>query len=445
MLLQKIALFLLLGLALTHPTRAALTIEITGGTEGAQPIAIVPFAWDKSGDGTSALGVLPMDVGEIVAADLHRSGAFAPLPKPDLISQPHEGAQINFADWRVLGVPNIVVGKIRPSGNGYMVQFQLFDVFKGTQITGYSIASTAQELRRTAHQISDLIYEILTGKPGAFATRIAYVTEMMMNGKRRYSLNVADADGYNPIPILHSPAPLMSPSWSPDGKRLAYVSFERRRSEIYIHDLATRKRDLVASSQGLNSAPAWSPDGHRLALVLSKDGNPEIYISNIKDKTLQRITNNPAIDTEPGWMPDGNRLVFTSDRGGKPQIYQVSINGESNGGKPQRLTFKGDYNAHGVVSPDGRSLVMVHGQGNRYRIAVQDLSGTDLRILTDTRLDESPSFAPNGAIIVYATEVNNRGVLAMVSLDGAVRQRLTQTEGDAREPAWGPRTHRIKP
>ncbi len=437
-MLRKIMLLLLLGTALTHPVRAALTIEITGGTEGAQPIAIVPFAWDGQ-------DALPADVAEIVAADLHRSGAFSPLPKADLISQPHEGAQINFADWRVLGAPNIVVGKIRPSGNGYMVQFQLFDVFKGAQITGYSMASSAQELRRTAHQISDLIYEVLTGKPGAFATRIAYVTEVVTNGKSRYSLNVADADGYNPIPILHSPSPLMSPSWSPDGKRLAYVSFERRRSEIYIHDLATRKRDRVASSQGLNSAPAWSPDGQRLALVLSKDGNPEIYILNIKNNSLQRVTNNPAIDTEPGWMPDGTRLVFTSDRGGKPQIYQVSLNANGNGGKPQRLTFEGDYNAHGVVSPDGRSLVMVHGQGNRYRIAVQDLSSKDLRILTDTRLDESPSFAPNGAIIIYSTEVNNRGVLAMVSLDGAVRQRLTQTEGDAREPAWGPRTHRIKP
>lgn len=437
-MLQKMILLLLLGIALAHPARAALTIEITGGTEGAQPIAIVPFAWDGQ-------DALPTDVAEVVAADLHRSGFFAPLPKADLLSQPHEGSQINFADWRVLGAPNIVVGKIRPSGNGYMVQFQLFDVFKGTQITGYSMASTAQELRRTAHQISDLIYEVLTGKPGAFATRIAYVTEVVMNGKSRYSMNVADADGYNPIPILHSLAPLMSPSWSPDGKRLAYVSFERRRPEIYIHDLATRKRDRVASSQGINSAPAWSPDGQRLALVLSKDGNPEVYILNIKNNSLQRITDNPAIDTEPSWMPDGVRLVFTSDRGGKPQIYQVSIPANGVAGKPKRLTFEGDYNAHGVVSSDGRSLVMVHGQGNRFRIAVQDLSTNSLRIITDTRLDESPSFAPNGAIIVYATEVNNRGVLAMVSLDGAVRQRLTQAEGNAREPAWGPRTHRIKP
>ncbi len=444
MVLQKNTLrfLLLLGVALTYPAHGALTIEVTGGTEGAQPIAIVPFGWDGS-------GALPTDVAAIVAADLHRSGAFAPLPEGDLISQPHEGPQINFADWRVLGSPNIVVGKVRPSGNGYMVQFQLFDVFKGTQITGYSIASTTRELRRTAHQISDLIYETLTGQPGAFATRIAYVTETQANAKSRYSLYVADADGYNPIPILHSPAPLMSPSWSPDGKRLAYVSFERRRSEIYIHDIATRQRDLVASSQGLNSAPTWSPDGQRMALVLSKDGNPEIYILNIKNKTLQRITNNPAIDTEPGWTPDGARLVFTSDRGGKPQIYQVAVSGNGGangtGSKPQRLTFEGDYNAHGVVSPDGRSLVMVHGQGDRFRIAVQNLSSNDLRILTDTRLDESPSFAPNGAIIVYATEVGNRGVLGMVSLDGTVRQRLTQTEGDAREPAWGPRTHRIKP
>ena len=434
-MLRKITLLLLLlGSALTHPARGALTIEITGGTAGAQPIAVVPFGWEGPGP-------LPTDVAEVIAADLHRSGYFAPLPEDDLLSQPHEGAQINFADWRVLGAPNIVVGRVRPSGNGYLVQFQLFDVFKGSQIAGYSIASTAQELRRTAHQISDLIYEVLTGQSGAFATRIAYVTEMQVNGRSRYSLYVADADGYNPIPILHSPSPVMSPSWSPDGKRLAYVSFERRRSEIYIHELATRQRDLVASSHGLNSAPAWSPDGQRLALVLSKDGNPEIYILNIKDKMLQRVTNNPAIDTEPGWMPDGNRLVFTSDRGGKPQIYQVSI---GDGGKPRRLTFEGDYNAHGVVSPDGRSLVMVHGQDNRFRIAVQDLSNNNLRILTETRLDESPSFSPNGAIIVYATEVGNRGVLAMVSLDGAVRQRLTQAAGDAREPAWGPRTHRIK-
>ncbi len=427
--------FCLCAMVLTTPVRAALTIEITGGAEGAQPIAIVPFGWD----GPTAP---PADLAGIISADLHRSGEFAPMPEKNMVSRPHEGSQINFADWRAAGVPNLVIGKLRASGSGYVAQFQLFDVFKGEQLAGYSIASSEHDLRRTAHQISDIIYEKLTGQPGAFATRIAYITEVRgANAKSRYSLWVADADGYNPVAILNSAQSLMSPAWSPDGTRLAYVSFERRRPEVYVQEIATRHRELVASHPGINSAPAWSPDGTRLALVLSKDGNPEVYILSMRNKSLFRVTDSPAIDTEPSWSPDGNSLVFTSDRGGRPQLYRVA----ASGGKPQRLTFEGDYNAHGVYSPDGRSLVMVTGEGNRFRIAVQDLSTGTQRIVTDTRLDESPSFAPNGAIIVYATVVNNRGVLAMVSADGRVRQRVTQTEGNAREPVWGPRTNRIKP
>lgn len=431
---SQFLLLCLAGIVWSAAVRAELTIEITGGTAGAQPIAIVPFGWEGQ-------GAPPADIAGIVAADLHRSGYFAPLPGKDLIANPTEAAQVNFADWRVLGTPSLVIGKLRATAGGYVAQFQLFDVFKGTQLAGYSIPSSAQDLRRTAHQISDIIYEALTGQPGAFATRIAYVTEVRgQNGKSRYSLHVADADGHNPIPVLHSTQPIMSPSWSPDGTRLAYVSFERRRPEVFVQDIATRNREVVASYSGINSAPAWSPEGSRLALVLSKDGNPEIYILNLRDKSLRRVTDSPAIDTEPAWSPDGNTLIFTSDRGGRPQLYRVPIGG----GKPQRLTFEGDYNAHAAFSPDGKSITMITGQGNRFRAALLDLASGSMQVLSDGRLDESPSFSPNGAIIVYATEAGNRGVLEMVSVDGRVRQRLTQAEGDAREPSWGPRTGRAK-
>ncbi len=420
-LLRSVLAGLLIGLA-AGAQAAPLSIEITRGVEGALPVAIVPF--DEGGRAA------PEDVAQIIADDLARSGRFSPLPRQDMIAQPHQAAQINFADWRVLGMEGLVIGQVRPAGaDRYSVQFQLFNVFKGDRLVGFNINTTRQDLRRTAHQISDIIYEKLTGQPGAFDTRIAYVTT---SGPTSFSLQVADSDGHNPQTILTSKQPILSPAWSPDGTRLAYLSFENRRPQIFIQDLASGSRERIASYPGLNGAPAWSPDGRRLALTLSKDGNPEIYVLNLASKALQRLTDNGAIDTEPSWSPDGNTLLFTSDRGGKPQIYKMS----AGGGEARRVTFNGDYNARGVFSPDGTMLAMVHREGGNYRIAVQDLSSGEVKVLSERSLDESPSFAPNGSMVIYAT--GDQGVLAAVSVDGRVRQRLALQEGNVREAVWSP-------
>lgn len=432
MLNKKFLLLCALWLPLCS-AQAALTIEITEGVPGALPVAVVPF-------GAEGQGAPPEDIGAIVAADLKRSGRFAPLAEPDLLARPHEGREVNFRDWRVLGVEGLVVGKVRATGAGrYTVQFQLFNVFQANQLAGYTIPTTSAEMRRTAHQISDIIYEKLTGEPGAFNTRIAYVTAAGKAPAQTYALQVADADGHNPQPILGSKQPLLSPAWSPDGTRLAYVSFENKRAQIYLQEIATGKRELVASYPGLNGAPAWSPDGTRLALTLSKDGNPEIYVLSLAAQTLQRLTSNPAIDTEPVWSPDGSTLVFTSDRGGRPQLYRMP----AGGGEATRLTFEGDYNARGVFSPDGKQLAMVHGTGGQYRIALMELQTGALRVLSDRTLDESPSFAPNGAMIIYATNEGTRGTLAAVSVDGRVHNRLLLQEGDVREATWSPFGRRI--
>ncbi len=426
-LLKRFFLIIGLGLFLAGNVRAALTIEITQGIVGATPIAVVPFG---------PVGMnLPVDVAGVIAADLRRSGRFAPVANEDLIARPYEASQVNFRDWRLIKADNLVIGKVVTQGAGYTVQFQLFDVFRGVQMSGYSIRSDAANLRRTAHQIADMIYETLTGEPGAFATRIAYITVTdVAAGKRRYTLEVADSDGYDPRTVVQSPQPLMSPSWSPDGSRLAYVSFESKRPRIFAQDLRSGTRQLLTSFDGINGAPAWSPDGSKMALVLSKDGNPDIYIMDLASKQLRRLTDSLGIDTEPAWSPDGRSLIFTSDRGGTPQIYRIA----ANGGHAERLTFEGPYNARASYSADGRSIVFVHGENNRYQIAVMDLQTKRIQILTDGPLDESPSFAPNGRMIIYAAEVRNRGVLAAVSVDGRVKQRLSAREGDAREPVWAP-------
>ena len=421
----------LLLLALLMGSRGALavlTIEITQGMEDASPIAVVPFA--------APAGVtLPEDIAAIISANLRRSGRFAPLPEADLIARPRTADDVRFQDWRVLGVGDLVIGRVlQPAPGRYEVQFQLFDVFRGRQMTGYSIPARPEELRRVAHRISDLIYESLTGQPGAFDTRIAYVTSEGESGSRRYALQVADSDGHNPRTVLRSPQPLMSPAWSPDGQQLAYVTFEDRRAAIYVQDVGTGARRELAAFDGINGAPAWSPDGRKLALTLSRDGNPEIYLLHLADNRLQRLTNNAAIDTEAVWLPDGNHLIFTSDRGGAPQLYRLDIRS----GRAERLSFEGNYNSSADVSPDGRRLALVHRDGRDYRIGVMDLDSRRLRVLTDGSLDESPSFAPNGSMIIYATSVGGRGVLAAVSADGRFRQRLTLSGGDVREPAWSP-------
>lgn len=433
-MMNKFRSFLLIPLVLLATTaQARLTIEISEGIEGAMPIAIVPFGGSRAG------GDRP-EVADIVAADLARSGRFAPLAKEKLPGLPHNGRSINFAAWRAAGVENVVVGQVQQvAADKLHVEFQLFDVVRGVQLTGYSIPVTPTQLRRVAHQISDIIYEKLTGQRGAFNTHVAYVTvEQTGEKERAFRLAVADADGYNEQVILTSKQPLLSPAWSIDGNRLAYVSFEEGRSVVYLQDVATGKREAVARFKGLNSAPSWAPDGRHLALTLSRDGNPEIYILDLRSQALTRVTHNIAIDTEPAWAPDGRSLVFTSDRGGKPQIYRVALNNFRPQGRPKRLTFEGLYNARASFSPDGSKLVMINGDGNQFRIAVMELGTGTVRVLTDSRYDESPSFAPNGSMILFATERNFRGVLEAVSVDGRAHQRLGTSQGDVREPAWSP-------
>ncbi len=418
---------MLLAMLMMADAQAVLTIKITRGVERAQPIAIVPFAAPDS---------LPQALDEVVSTDLGSSGRFSTMPLKDMPSQPHEFSEINFKDWRLLGMENLVVGRVASLPDGsYEVQFRLIDVFKGVQLAGYKIPVDGHNLRLAAHRISDLVYEKLTGERGAFSTRIAYITvDKDTAGKKRYALQVADADGHNAGTLLTSPQPLMSPAWSPDGQRLAYVSFEGHNSAIWVQDVRSGKRERLVHGPGLNSAPAWSPDGKYLAMTLSRDGNAEIYILHLAGGRLQRLTHNPAIDTEPSWSVDGQSIAFTSDRGGRPQIYVREVLG----GRDRRITFEGRYNARPEYSPDGQRLALVHQTDSGFHIAVKDLKTGALTVLTDTRLDESPSFAPNGQMIIYATTGSRGAELATVSVDGSVRQRLAVQQGEVREPAWGP-------
>ncbi len=436
---------LLLACVVSQPAYAVLTIDISEGVEGALPIAVVPFGWqpaaaNPANKATPAAGTRntpPVAIGEIIAADLRRSGVFRPLPKIDLLSRPHEGSEVNYADWRALDVENLVVGKLTVNPNGrYTVQFQLFDVFKSEQMAGYSFPARASELRGIAHHISDLIYQKLTGERGAFGTRIAYIVADEKRKQRKYSLLVADSDGYNPQTVLESAKPIMSPAWSPDGSQLMYVSFEKGNGHVWMQSLDTGKRQLISRRKGINGAPTWSPDGRRVALTLSKSGNPEIYIQHLKSGKLTRLTNNAAIDTEPSWSVDGKTIYFTSDRSGAPQIYKVSTRGGNS--KAERVTFEGKYNARPRVSPKGDQLAMVHGGKAGFQIAVMDLDTGGLRVLSDGRLDESPSFSPNGAMILFAAQRRGNGVLSGVSEDGRVKQRLYLDHGSVREPAWSP-------
>jgi len=428
-----------LGLMLfAGQVQAALTIQITEGVEGAQPIAIVPFANDQ------VISPLPYDLVSIVRNDLSRSGRFAPMPEKDLVARPHDGGTVRFSDWRLVNMDYLLVGRVKQrDAENYEVQFQLFDVFKGEQITGIRYPFVAADTRRMAHRISDIVYEKLTGQRGAFNTYIAYVTALTdANNKRRFRLNISDSDGFHEQNLLESGQPLMSPSWSPDGQQLAYVSFETKRPQVFVQNVFTGERKSVTDYPGLNSAPSWSPDGKRLALTLSKGGNPDIYLFELGSGRLSQLTKHPSIDTEPAWSPDGKSLVFTSDRGGRPQLYTLRLDGDKAAARPQRVTFEGRYNARGVFSPDGKQLAMVHGNRGHYRIAVMDVETGTLQVLTESRLDESPSFAPNGSMIIYATDRSNRGVLAAVSVDGRVHQRIEVQKGDVREPAWSPLSNR---
>ena len=425
--LAALALLCVAGLGVAHAEEGELTIKIDQGTQSALPIAIVPFAAEGA----------PVDIASVVRADLARSGQFNPMPPEDMPSRPSAFSEINFKDWRVVGMENLVVGKVASSGDGgYVVEFRVVDVFKGTQLLGYRIPTEAANMRLTAHHIADLIYETLLHRKGAFATRIAYVTVERRSAKdATYRLQVADADGYDPHTILESKQPLMSPAWAPDGGRLAYVSFEDRNSAIYVQDIRSGGRQKLVSGPGINSAPAFSPDGARLAVTLSRDGNPEIYTYSFASRQLTRLTYHASIDTEAVYSPDGRFIYFTSDRGGGPQIYKMS----ADGGDAQRVTFNmGNYNSRARISPDGKKIALVHGGKGGYRIGVLDLASNSFDLLTNASLDESPSFAPNGDMVIYATMGGRGTELAATSTDGRLRQRLAVQRGEVREPAWGP-------
>ena len=407
---------------------AALTIEVTQGVEGALPIAVVPFD-------TSRLETeLPADIAEIVANDLNRSGIFKTMVRQKLPAQPHYSTQVIYPRWRTAGQEYLVVGRIFQKSSGqYDIQFQLLDVLKQKQLVGYSLPVKKRNLRSSAHKISDLIYEKITGTRGAFDTRIAYVRSQK-DKARKYILQVADTDGFNAQTILESDQPLMSPSWSPTGQSLAYVSFENNRPEVFVQHLASAKRSKISGFEGINGAPSWSPNGKMLALVLSKDGNPDIYTLNTTTKRLTRLTRNRAIDTEPVWSNKGRSIIFTSDRSGTPQLYQVT----TTGGKPKRITFEGSYNAAASISPDGKYITMVHGERGQFKIAQLELETGNLTVLTDGALDESPSFSPNGKMVLYASMRGENGVLFAVSVDGRSKHKLSDQTGDLREPVWGP-------
>lgn len=412
------------------PAHAVLNIEITQGTSGGIPVAILPFQW-RSGSGGA-----PVRIGAVVSRDLARSGSISPVARSVYPESPQGLSAIDMRAWRDAGVEAVLVGETAPAqSGGYAVSFRLYDTIRGEQLLGYRIPARAGELRKAAHKISDLVFEALTGRRGAFSTRLAYVrAELARDGGRRYLLQVADSDGYNPRTIYASGAPIMSPAWSPDGRRIAYVSFERRRSEIYVQDVLSGKRERLSGRPGINSAPAWSPDGRHMALVLSIDGGAQIYILDLHSARLRRLTHGPGVNTEPAWTPDGGSLIFTSDRSGQPQLYRIP----AAGGRARRVSFEGKYNAAPAVSPDGRRVAMVHGTGSGFRIAILDLGTGALQVLTDGFLDESPSFAPNGTLLIYGTEFRGRGILATVSEDGRVKEHLTEGTGDVREPAWSP-------
>jgi len=422
--------FIMFALMAFQTAQAQLEIEIISGNASALPIAIVPFQWQ---DATAP----PANSADtIISGDLYRSGLFDPMDVAEMAEKPVEAEDIRFGTWRLLKVDYIVIGKVRTptDGLGHEIIYQLFDVHTQEMVLSRITTVGLGDLRYGAHKVADAIYEALTGVPGAFATRIAYITATGLGNDQRYELAVADADGFGPQSIVGSPEPLLSPAWSPDGRKLAYVSFEQGNSAIYMQDVSTGARELISSGRGINGAPSFSPDGKKMAMTLSKSGNPEIYVRDMATGRLTQITQHWSIDTEPVWSPDGRYIYFTSDRGGRPQIYRVS----PTGGTPDRVTLEGDYNARASVSPDGRRIAVAQGRGNEYRIAIWDIKTERFTILTPGKLDESPSFAPNGSMILYATREGTRGVLSAVSADGNVRQRLVLSEGDVREPAWSP-------
>lgn len=415
---------LLLGAALAVfqlSAVAELSIEITGAGANRIPVAIADFGGDAG---------LSKALTSVVRGDLERSGLFRLVDTGNVAM--NESTSPVFSDWKSRGADALSAGSLGRSADGRQeARFRLYDINKQIPLAGAAFVTSAPMLRAAGHRIADVIYEKLIGEPGVFATRIAYVVR---SGAARYELFIADADGHNEQVALRSREPIISPVWSPDGARLAYVSFENKKPVVYVHSLASGQRNVVANFKGSNSAPAWSPDGRRLAVVLSKDGGSQIFMVNADGSSVQRVSYGSGINTEPVFSPDGESLYFTSDRGGSPQIYRSSLGSAD----AQRVTFEGAYNVTPRISPDGKSLAFITRRDGAFRLAVMDLASRQVQVLTDSHKDESPSFAPNGRMILIATELGGRGVLSAVSIDGRIKQRLTISAGDVREPAWGP-------
>jgi TolB protein len=419
---MRFLLVLAAAFAFAGATHAQLSIEITGAGAQRIPIAIAPFPGEAA---------LPAAITGIVRADLERSGLFRGIEVPQIAPQLTEASSVDFAEWRSRLADALVLGSVvqRPDGR-FEARFRLYDVVKQAPLGGIAYTLTREQARATAHRIADYIYEKLTGEKGVFSTRIAYVVKR----GNRYELQIADADGAGEETALASFEPIISPAWSPDGRRLAYVSFENKKPVVYVHSLLDGKRYVAANFKGSNSAPAWSPDGARLAVALSRDGNSQIYLINADGSGARRLTHSGGIDTEPVFSPDGQHLYFTSDRGGSPQIYRMP----AAGGDAQRVTFEGSYNVSPRISADGRKLAYIARNNGKFQAALLDLVSRQTQVLTDSERDESPSIAPNGRMVLLATVVGGRGILSAVSSDGRVKQRLSMSAGDVREPAWGP-------
>ena len=407
-----------------------ITVEITKGGVARTPVAVVPFGW------TGQSAEMPLDIAEVIAADLQRSGRFAPIPEENMLQKPTTGAELDFDDWSFVKAEAVVVGRVVQTGeNAYDVSFQLFDVFRREQLVGYRIPASRGTMRIVAHRAADMIYEKLTGIKGVFATKVAFVTAERNAQGQTYRLVVADQDGFNETVVMQSKDPIMSPAWSPDSRRLAYVSFENDRSSVWVQTLRTGNRIQVSNKPGINGAPSFSPDGRQLVMTLGGiDGNLDIHVLDLSTRQTRRLTTHRAIDTEGSWSADGRYIYFTSDRSGGPQVYRVP----AAGGTPERVTFEGGYNARPRLSPDGKRLAMVHLDRGNYRIAVMDIKSKEVLVVSAGQQDESPSFAPNSDTLIYATRQARNGVLETVTADGLIRQRVSSGQGDVREPVWSP-------